>query len=149
MKRHIGVVSDFSHAGVVRRGKSKWFWGATFSKCFLKWSQKPVRTFSSLRAIFSSAAVWLLFSLFLFSLSALILLKDSTCVNNFDSICLHEIKLIFNNCTAIAEAIIGLLLVFLQFEEFELNCGAVLKKNTFFNDFDLSKRDKQVKPRRQ
>ena len=55
--------------------------------------------------------------------------------------------MIINSRTAIAGAIIGLLL--LQFKEFELYWGAVFFLrcvHTFFNDFDLSKRDKQVNP---
>ena len=39
--------------------------------------------------------------------------------------------------------------IFLQFKEFELYWCAVFFLrcvHTFFNDFDLSKRDKQVKP---
>ena len=38
--------------------------------------------------------------------------------------------------------------IFLQFKEFELYWCAVFLRcvHTFFNDFDLPKRDKQVKP---
>ena len=53
----------------------------------------------------------------------------------------------FNSRTAIAGAIIGLLLVF--YNSKNLNCIGVLFflcVHTFFNTFDLSKQDKQVKP---
>ena len=43
-------------------------------------------------------------------------------------------EIIFNSRTAIAEAIIGLLLVFLQFKEFELYWGAVFLQ---FKEFEL------------
>ena len=45
-----------------------------------------------------------------------------SCLNNL-SVLARE--LFFNSRTAVAEAIIGLLLVFLQFKEFELYWGAV------------------------
>ena len=61
----------------------------------------------------------------------------------------HWKQVLVNSRTAIAGAIIGLLLVFLQFKDFELYWCAVFFLrcvHTFFNDFDRSKRDKQVKP---
>ena len=69
--------------------------------------------------------------------------------NQFFGAMLKKLIIFINSRTAIAGAIIGLLLVF--YNSKNLNCIGALCfflrcVHTFFNDFDLSKRDKQVKP---